>query len=262
MTTDAPQPATENATEAERAASSGLAFGGVRPINPWPAGGIGALVAGGCAVGDLFWPARAVLVGALLTMGVFLVRPGGHKRYLLAGAVYLLGLALLVEVAGPGAVGQEYHTAVQPAAAVLGAIAGAFVLVKVVGGRIVRRLAAWATADEDFAAQVWEFLSSIASLLVMAWIVLTFWEKATRYVGVSIGTLILFVANAAGYQWFLSPFGFEFELLMFLFVCCVLLAFNLADTVHNSVRTVALGGLKGLGLVGWARDRFDEDRAE
>jgi hypothetical protein len=199
---------------------------------------VGVLVTTGLALAGAFWPALTVLAGALAASGLLLARRGGHKRYVLTGVVYCLGLAVVLEVAGPRLVGEAYLRTVLPAADGLGAISAILVVAKVAGKRVVKRLAAVVAADEEYLAQLWETLAALGSLLTMIWLLVTFAEKVVRYVGVSVGALALLIANMLGYEAIVSVFGVEVEVVMALFVGCVLVWFHLLDTLHNSWRTV------------------------
>ena len=213
-------------------------------INAWSAGGAGVLVTVGFAVADAFWPALAVLLGALVASGLLLLLGRGQKRYVLAGVVYCLGLAIALEVLGPGVVETAYVRVVLPAVAGLGAISASLVVVKVGGKRAIKAIAAGLPVDREYLAQVWETLAAFGSLLALAWLLLTFTEKVVRYTSVSVGAVALLIANMLGYQRFVTILGMDFEAVMVLFVGCVLLWFHVLDTLHNSWRTVAMSAEK------------------
>lgn len=212
-------------------------------LTAWTVTPVGVLVTGGLATLDAFWPALTVLAGALVASGLLLARRGGCKRYLLAGVGYCLGLALFIEVAG-GRVPAAYTTGVLPAAGGLGAISSVLIVGKVVGKRLVKRLAVVLGNDEAFWGQVWEALAALGSLLSLVWLLVTFTEKVLRYAGVSVGAVTLLVANLMGYELPVRLLGVEIELVLALFVGCVLVWFHLLDTLHNSWRAAAMSAEK------------------
>ena len=228
-------------------------------INAWSAGGAGVFVAVGFAVADAFWPALAVLLGALVASGLLLLLGRGKKRYVLAGVVYCLGLAIALELLGSGVVETAYVRVVLPAVAGLGAISASLVLIKVGGKRAIRAIAAGLPVDREYLAQIWETLAAFGSLLALAWLLLTFTEKVVRYTSVSVGAVALLVANMLGYQRFVTILGMEFEAVMVLFVGCVLLWFHVLDTLHNSWRTVAMSAEKAGSAAGSAASRVTDD---
>ena len=228
-------------------------------VNAWSAGAAGVLVTTGFAVADAFWPALAVLLGALVASGLLLLRGRGKKRYVLVGVVYCLGLAVALEVLGPGVVETAYVRVVLPAAAGLGAISACLVVVKVGGKRAIKAIAATLPVDEEYLAQVWEALAAFGSLLALAWLLLTFTEKVVRYTSVSVGAVVLLIANMLGYQRFVTILGMDFEAVMVLFVGCVLLWFHVLDTLHNSWRTVAMSAEKAGSAAGSAASRVTGD---
>jgi hypothetical protein len=230
---------TAGTVDGDRDSSDGID----RVFTAWSAAAAGVAVTGGLAVVGAFWPALTVLAGAVTASGLLLARRGGRKRYLLAGVVYCLGLAVVVE-AGASVVPAAYSRAVLPAAGGLGAISGVLVVAKVAGKRAVKRLAEAVAADEDFWGQVWEALAAFGSLLSLAWLLVTFTEKVVRYASVSVGAVGLLVANMLGHRVPVSVFGVEVEAVMALFVGCVLVWFHLLDTLHNSWRAVALSAEK------------------
>ncbi|ESS03646.1 MAG: hypothetical protein A07HR67_02044 [uncultured archaeon A07HR67] len=203
----------------------------------------GVIVTGGLAVADAFWPALTVLAGALTASGLLLARRGGRKRYLLAGVGYCLGLATFIEL-GVGSFASVYTTGVLPATASLGAISGLLIIGKVIGKQLLKRLAVLVAKDEDYWGQVWEALAALGSLLSFVWLLLTFVQKVARYVGVSVGGAGLFVINMLGYELTVNLLGIEFEVVLALFVACVLIWFHLLDTLHNSRRVTAMSAEK------------------
>jgi hypothetical protein len=203
----------------------------------------GVAVTGGLAAVDVFWPALTVLAGALVASGLLLARRGGRKRYLLAGVGYCLGLALVIEVAGDS-FAPVYATGVLPAAGGLGAISGVLIVGKVVGKRVVKRLAVLVAKDEEYWGQVWEALAALGSLLSLVWLLVTFAEKVARYAGVSVGAVGLLVLNMMGYELTVTVLGVEIEAVLALFVGCVLVWFHLLDTLHNSWRAAAMSAEK------------------
>jgi hypothetical protein len=179
----------------------------------------------------------------LTASGLLLARRGGRKRYLLAGVGYCLGLALLFEF-GAESFAPVYVTGVLPAAGGLGALSGLLIVGKVIGKRIVKRLAVLVAKDEDYWGQVWEALAAFASLLSLVWLLVTFAEKVARYAGVSVGTIGLLMLNMMGYELTVTVLGVEIEAVLALFVGCVLVWFHLLDTLHNSWRAAAMSAEK------------------
>lgn len=203
----------------------------------------GVAVTGGLAAVDAFWPALTVLAGALTASGLLLARRSGRKRYLLAGVAYCLGLAAVIEV-GAASFTASYTGGVLPAAGGLGAISGVLIVGKVVGKRVVKRLAVVLNDDEEFWGQVWEALAAFGSLLSLVWLLATFAEKVLRYAGVSVGAVGLLLLNMLGYELTVSVLGVEVEAVLALFVGCVLVWFHLLDTLHNSWRAAAMSAEK------------------
>lgn len=216
---------------------------GRESLTAWTAGGAGVVVTAVLAIVDLFWPALVVLLGAVTASGLLLARRGGTKRYVLAGVVYCLGVAIVLELAG-STVPESYARTVLPAVGGLGTLSGVLVLVKVVGGRVVRAVASRLVADESYVRQLWETVAAAGSFLAMAWLAVTFTEKVARYAAVSVGVVTALVLNLLGYEWLVSRFGFEVELVMATFVFCLLLWFHLLDTLHNSWQTARLSATK------------------
>jgi hypothetical protein len=202
----------------------------------------GVVVTGGLAAADAFWPALTVLAGALTASGLLLARDG-RKRYLLAGVGYCLGLAILIEF-GVDSFASVYATGVLPATASLGAISGLLIIGKIVGKQFFKRLAVLVAKDEDYWGQVWETLAALASLLSFVWLFVTFAEKVIRYVGVSVGGAGLLVINMMGYELTVDVLGIKLELVLALFVGCVLIWFHLLDTIHNSRRVTTMSRKK------------------
>ena len=203
----------------------------------------GVAVTGGLATAALFWPALTVLAGALVASGLLLACRGGRKRYLLAGVGYCLGLALVIEIAGDS-FAPVYATGVLPAAGGLGAISAVLIVGKVVGKRVVKRLAVLVAKDEEYWGQVWEALAALGSLLSLVWLLVTFAEKVARYAGVSFGAVGLLLLNMLGYDLTISVLGVEIEAVLALFVGCVLVWFHLLDTLHNSWRAASMSAEK------------------
>lgn len=216
-------------------------------LTAWTTGVAGVTVTSLLALADAFWPALVVLAGVLTTSGLLLARRGGDKQYVLAGVVYCLGVAFVFEVLGPAEIPAVYMRAVLPAVGGLGAISGSLVLVKVVGKRIVSAIARRVVSDEAYARQLWDTLAAAGSLLTMVWLAVTFTEKVTRYALASVGVVTALVLNLLGYQWFVSRFGVELELIMATFVFCLLVWFHLLDTLHESWQTARMSARKAAG---------------
>jgi hypothetical protein len=216
----------------------------------------GVAVTGGLAAANAFWPALNILGGALTASGLLLARRCGRKRYLLAGVGYCLGLATLLEFSADS-FAPIYATGVLPATTALGAISGLLIIGKVVGKRLVKRLAVLVAKDEDYWGQVWEALASLGSLLSLIWLLVTFTEKVVRYAGVSVGALGLLVLNMMGYKQNVTVVGVEIEAVLTLFVGCVLVWFHLLETLHNSWRAAAMSAEKTTSQTGTA-DGVDE----
>ncbi|ESS09024.1 MAG: hypothetical protein A07HN63_01234 [uncultured archaeon A07HN63] len=198
---------------------------------------------GGLAAANAFWPALNVLAGVLTTSGVLLALRGGRKRYVLTGVGYCLGLAVLFEF-GTANFPSVYTTGVLPAVAAFGTVSSLLIIGKVIGKRIVKRLAVLVAKDEDYWGEVWEALASLGSLFSLIWLLVTFTEKVVRYAGVSIGAVGLLVLNMVGYKQNVNVMGVEIELVLMLFVGCVLVWFHLLDTLHNSWRAAAMSAEK------------------
>jgi hypothetical protein len=227
--------------------------GVLRHVTAWTAAAVGVAVTAALGVADAFWPALTLLAGAVAASGLLLARRGGRKRYLLAGVAYYLGLAVVFE-AGRGAFPAVYPGAVLPAVGGFGAISGLLIVAKVAGKRAVKGLAERFAYDEDYWAQIWEALAAFGSLLSLVWLLVTFAEKVLRYAGVSVGAVALLVANMLGYRRTVEVFGVEIEIVLTLFVGCVLVWFHLLDTLHNSWRAVAISAEK-------AAERTGDDEA-
>lgn len=191
------------------------------------------------ALADAFWPALTVLDGAVASSGLLLARSEGRKRYVLAGVVYSLGLAVVLEFAGAGIVSGSDLRVVLPAVGGLGAIRAILVIAKVAGKQVVKRLAAIFVLDEDYLGQLWETIAALGTLFALVWLLVTFAEKVIRYISVSVGTVVLLLANMLGYEKIISIFGVQIEVVIALFVGCVLIWFHILDTLHHSWRTVA-----------------------
>lgn len=215
-----------------------------RRLTAWTTGVAGVTVTSLLALADAFWPALVVLAGVMTTSGLLLVRRGGDKQYVLAGVVYCLGVAFVFEALGPSEIPEVYMRAVLPAVGGLGAISGILVLIKVVGKRIVGAIARRVVSDEAYVRQLWDTLAAAGSLLTMVWLALTFTEKVTRYALASVGVVTALVLNLLGYQWYLSRFGVELELIMATFVFCLLVWFHLLDTLHESWQTARMSAQK------------------
>lgn len=207
-------------------------------LNALTGGVAGVAVTAGLANQGVFWPALTVLAGAAVASGLLLVRRGGQKRYLLAGIVFFLGLALVLEVMG-SRFPDAYTDFVLPAAGGFGAISGILVVGKFATKRVVKALARLMASDEEYWAQVWEALAAFGSLLSMAWLLITFSEKVFRYGGATVGAVGLLVANMLDYRVSVEVLGVETDAVLLLFVGCVLMWFHLLDTLHNSWRALA-----------------------
>ena len=203
----------------------------------------GVAVTGGLAAAGAFWPALTILAGALTVSGLLLARRSGRKRYLLAGVGYCLGLALVIEIAADS-FAPVYVTGVLPAAGGLGAISAVLIVGKVVGKRVIKRLAVLVARDKEYWGQVWEALAAFGSLLSLVWLLVTFAEKVARYAGVSFGAVGLLLLNMLGYDLTISVLGVEIEAVLALFVGCVLVWFHLLDTLHNSWRAASMSAEK------------------
>lgn len=193
---------------------------------------------------SLVWPALAIGVGAGVVALGLLARWSGRKYYAAAGTVYCLGLA-----------GVIYATTFLPAGyaespfAALVSLGGASALIvgaQTAGRYLVVRLFG-ETAGKEYATAIYDAIAAVLGLLGMVWTVMTAYEKAIRYGGISIGGTLGFVLNLLGVElpipWIIQN-GVDASIL--LFVGCILIGFHSLESLHttwHATKQTAKGGV-------------------
>ncbi|PSQ18539.1 hypothetical protein BRD00_04405 [Halobacteriales archaeon QS_8_69_26] len=237
----------------------------MRAVNAATTALVGILVAAVLSVVDPVWPAAAIGAGALVSAGILLARPGGRKHYALAGIGYTLGLAAAIALSGwfPA----EYGGSPLVSLVLFGLFGTFLVALKVAGGRVVRAVAR-RYGDAEYAQTVYDAVASVATLIGLAWTLLTIQEKAARYGGIGLGAVGTAALNYYGVEyavvvWFLDS---GVDVVVLLFVGFTLGLFHVLESLHTTwiatKKTASAGASKAEeahARVAEARGEGDED---
>jgi uncharacterized membrane protein len=224
----------------------------MRVIN-WVVGAIaGILVTTMLAGQALVWPNFAIGAGAVTTAGILLfLRRSGRKYYAAAGTAYCLGLATLIYTTSVFSEGY----AESPFAVLLslGLVSALIVALQIAAQRGFE----WIVGDRigsDEASAIFQAITAVLGLLGMIWTVLTAYEKALRYGGITIGGTLGFALNALGIElpipWIISS-GVDASVVAF--VGAVLIGFHTLESLHSTwhaTKVTAKAGAKAGQSVG------------
>lgn len=178
------------------------------------------------------WPAFVIGTGAVAVTVPMLLRRGGRKYYTATGTAYCLGLAAVIQTTtlAPSGYAESPYAALLS----LGLVSGIIVVLQISGRQVVKKLFG-KTAGEKYATSLYDMVAAIAGLLGMIWTVLTAYEKAIRYGGITIGGTIGFALNLLGIElpipWIIQD---GVDAAMILFVGCTLIAFHTLESLHTT----------------------------
>jgi hypothetical protein len=194
---------------------------------------------------SIVWPALAIGAGAGVVALGLLIRRSGRKYYAAAGTAYCLGLAGLIYASAllPAGYAESPFAALVSlggaSALIVGAqAAGRQLVIGVFGG----------TAGKKYATAIYDAIAAVLGLLGMVWTVMTAYEKAIRYGGISVGGTLGFVLNLLGIElpipWIIQN-GVDASIL--LFVGCVLIGFHTLESLHTTWHATKQTAKAGVG---------------
>lgn len=195
--------------------------------NPVVAGAVGAATTGVLAVvlGGLLVPTGTVFVGSLVA-ALLHWRHDDRRDFRVAGTTYALGAAgVLVTLAG--VLQPVYVWTVVPSLAVFG-MASALIVAVFVGIRAGGRVAARQFVPDDYAAELADFASTLASAALIVWTVIQVQERIARSAGAGLLGTGTMIANFYGHNLSVDVgmFSEELQLVVVLFVGTVLVGFH------------------------------------
>lgn len=202
-------------------------------LRNWMVGaGIGTLLTTLIAGQPHVWPTLAIGLGATAAAAPLLLRRSGRKYYAAAGTAYCLLTAATIRFTGqfPEGYAQSPYAVLLS----LGVVSGLIVLAQYAGRKLVERGFS-GRVGEDQATAIYDAVAAIAGLIAMIWTVMTAYEKAARYGGISIGGTLGFALNALGIElpipWIISS-GVDATVVAF--VGAVLIGFHSLESLHTT----------------------------
>lgn len=200
-------------------------------------------------------PAIAFGCGMTAIILLLIVQQRERKRYAVAGTLYLLAIGTLY-VVGTAVVGPLPHAdSIIPATMVFGLGSSLVIAIKLAGRRIARRTLGLLLGEET-AAKTFDALASAVATLGLIWMLVTLTQKVTTHGSSSVGGASLFLLNVAGLELLVGiPLLGTLDIVLFLFVGCVLTAFYTVETLHGMWRATKDAGRKGAEAGGRLRTR-------
>ncbi|WP_256296112.1 hypothetical protein [Haloarchaeobius salinus] len=179
-------------------------------------------------------PAIPLLFGMTAAIVPMLLATAERKRYAVAGTAYCLALGFVLAVADTVLGLAEGNTLVT-GLFVFGTGSLLVVTAKVVGRRLARRTIGL-LVGEEYAAQLFDAVASIAALAGLVWTLLTAAEKVSRYAGFGVGGAATLALSLIGVEYNVTVpmLGGQVDAVLFLFVGCILAGFYTFESLHTT----------------------------